>query len=74
MFEGTVLDGKGVEAVTKLPTKKELMQNTAIMLKKLPGKLAISLNDAGAERLARSMKQAQGEKLVKALDLMKDKL
>jgi len=48
MFEGEVLDAKGIEAVTKLPTKQELMGQTAIMLKALPTKLARSLNQAGA--------------------------
>ena len=54
-------------AVTKLPTKQELMQNTAIMLKKMPQKLASALNQAGAQRIAKVTKQAAGQKLVNAV-------
>lgn len=73
MFEGQVLDKAGVEAVTKLPTKQELMGSTAIMLKKLPAKLAQSLHAAGAERVARVTKQAAGQKLVQAVKQMEGK-
>jgi len=74
MFEGEVLDPKGIEAVTKLPTKQELMGTTAVLLKALPTKLARTLNEAGAVRLARSLKEAQGTKLARAVDAMKEKL
>merc|ERR1719453_1366540 len=58
VFEGELLDKKGVVAITKLPTKQELMQQTAVSLKQLPTKLARSLNQAGAQRLARVTKLA----------------
>ena len=74
MFEGQVLDPKGIEAVTKLPTKKELMGNTAVLLKMLPTKLARSLKAADATRVARAIKEAQGQKLGRAVNAMKDKL
>jgi len=74
MFEGSVLDAEGVEAVTKLPTKQELMGQTAALLKALPTKLARSLKAADATRLARAVKEAQGQKLARAVDAMKEKL
>lgn len=67
VFEGECLDKKGVEAVTKLPTKQELMQSTAILLKAIPTKLARSLNEAGAQRIAKVTKQAAAGKLVNAV-------
>lgn len=73
VFDGQVLDRKGVEAVTKLPTKQELMGQTAIMLKALPTKLARTLHEAGAGRLARATKQASGQKLVQAVKAMEGK-
>ena len=73
IFDGQVLDKKGVEAVTKLPTKQELMGQTAIMLKALPTKLARTLHQAGAGRLARATKQASGQKLVQAVKAMEGK-
>jgi len=60
--------------VTKLPTKKELMQKTAMLMKALPGKLARSLKAADAQRIAKGIKEAQGQKLARAVDAMKDKL
>ena len=68
------MDKKGIEAITKLPTKQELMQQTAIMLKALPTKLARSLNQAGAQRLAKVTKQAAGQKLVQAVKAVEGKL
>jgi large subunit ribosomal protein L10 len=73
MFEGQVLDKEGVIAVTKLPTKQELMQQTAVSLKALPTKLAHVLHEAGAQRLARVTKQASGQKLVQAVKAMEGK-
>merc|ERR1711871_780110 len=67
VFEGGYLDPEGIEAVTKLPTKQELMGKTAILLKALPTKLARTLNEAGATRVARVTKQASGQKLVQAV-------
>lgn len=74
MFEGELLDPKGIEAVTKLPTKQELMGQMAGALKALPTKLARSIHEAGATRLARAVKEAQGQKLARAVDAMKEKL
>merc|ERR1719217_1623392 len=73
MFEGDLLDKKAIEAVTKLPTKQELMGQTAVLLKALPTKLARTLNNAGAQRLARVTKQASGQKLVQAVKAMEGK-
>merc|ERR1711908_136733 len=73
-FGGEVLDGKGVEAISKLPTKQELMQQTAIALKMVPTKLARSLKQAGAERLAKGLKQASAQKMVVAVKLASDKM
>ena len=73
MFEGEVLDKKGVVAITKLPTKQELMGQTAVLLKALPTKLARTLDQAGAQRLARVTKQASGQKLVQAVKAMEGK-
>lgn len=74
MFEGQVLDPEGIEAVTKLPTKQELMGQTAMLVKALPTKLARSLKAADATRIARALKEAQGTKLGRAVNAMKDKL
>jgi len=73
VFEGKLLDKKGVIAITKLPTKQELMGTTATLLKALPTKLARSLNQAGAQRLAKVTKQASGQKLVQAVKAMEGK-
>ncbi len=62
MFDGQLLDSKGVVAISKLPTKQELMGTTASLLKALPFKLA------------KAVKEAQGQKLARAVDKMKDKL
>ena len=74
VFEGEYLDKKGIEAVTKLPTKQELMGTTATLLKVLPTKLARTLNNAGAQRLAKVTKQAAGQKLVQAVKAVEGKL
>ena len=67
VYAGKLLDSKGVETISKLPTKKELMQKTASLLNMLPQKLAKALDMAGAGRLARSLDQAAGKKLVRAV-------
>lgn len=74
IFDAQVLDGKGVEAVSKLPTKQELMGKTALLLKALPTKLARSLNEAGAVRIARGLEQARGQKMVRAVKAASEKL
>ena len=73
IFEGELLDKKGVIAITKLPTKQELMGKTAVLLKALPTKLARSLDQAGAGRIARVTKQAAGQKLVQAVKAVEGK-
>merc|ERR1719327_825398 len=73
MFEGELLDKKGIEAITKLPTKQELMGQTAVLLKAMPTKLARLLKQAGAERVARVTKQAAGQKLVQAVKAVEGK-
>jgi large subunit ribosomal protein L10 len=67
VFGGDYLDADGVDAISKLPTKQELMGSVAIMLKKMPQKLAAGLHQAGAERVARGIKEAQGSKLARAV-------
>ena len=75
MFEGEVLDAAGVEAVTKLPTKQELMGKTAMLMKALPTKLARGLKEAtGTAQMARGIKEAQGQKLARAVKGMSEKL
>ena len=69
-----MLDKKGVIQITKLPTKQELMGQTAMLIKQLPTKLARSLNNAGAQRLAKVTNQASGQKLVQAIKAMEGKL
>lgn len=56
--EGKTLDSKGVKAMGKLPTKKELLQ-----------KIAVSINMAGAQGIAIRLKNASGQKLAKAIKL-----
>lgn len=73
MFEGEALDAKGVTAVAKLPTKQEMMGKTAILLKALPTKLARTLDQAGAQRLAKVTKEAAAGKLVRAVSAMEGK-
>ena len=69
-----MLDKKGVIQITKLPTKQELMGQTAMLIKQLPTKLARSLNNAGAQRLAKVTNQASGQKLVQAIKALEGKL
>lgn len=44
VFGGEVLDGPGVLAISKLPTKQELMQRLAGALNSVPTKLGRSIN------------------------------
>merc|ERR1719164_294591 len=74
MFEGELLDPAGIEAVTTLPTKQELMGQTAALVKAVPQKLARLLNEAGAQRVARVTKQASGQKLVQAIKAVEGKM
>jgi len=74
VFEGELFDAKGIEALTKLPTKQEQMGTVAALLKAMPTKLARGVKGAGAERIAKALKEAQGQKLGRAVNAMKDKL
>uniref|UniRef100_A0A7S0NQ63 Ribosomal protein L10 n=1 Tax=Calcidiscus leptoporus TaxID=127549 RepID=A0A7S0NQ63_9EUKA len=74
VFGAELLDGNGIEAVSKLPTKQELMGKTASLLKCLPTKLARSLKEAGAVRIARGMKEARGSKMARAVKAASEKL
>lgn len=60
IFDGSQLDGKGVVQISKLPTKQELMGTTAALVKAVPTKLG------------KAIKQAQGQKLVRAVKLVAD--
>lgn len=44
VFGGELLDGRGVVAISKLPTKQELIQRLAIALNSVPTKLGRSIN------------------------------
>jgi len=75
VFGNEVMDAKGVKAVSKLPTKQELMAQTATDIKLVTTKLARVIKQAGAaERIAKGLKEAQGQKLSRAVNAMKDKL
>ena len=71
---GEVLDAKGVVAVSKLPTKQELMGKTATLLKTLPAKIARTLKNADATRIARGIKEARGSKMARAVKAASEKL
>lgn len=43
VFDRTVYDNEGLEAVSKLPTKKELIQKVAVSIKAVPTKLGRSV-------------------------------
>jgi len=74
MFDGQLLSRDELEAITKLPTKQELMGQTAGLLKAMPQKLARLLNEAGAQRVAKVTKQASGQKLVQAIKQVEMKM
>jgi len=62
VFQGEYLDSKGVVSVSKLPTKQELMGQTAGLLMQIPTKLARGIKEAGAVKIARGMQRhADGE-------------
>ena len=69
-----MLDGKGVDAVSKLPNKQELMAKTAFLLTQLPTKIARGIKQAGAQRIARGIEQARGQKLVRAVKAASEKM
>jgi len=73
IFDGSKLDKDGVIAISKLPNKQELMQQTAVLLKMLPTKLGRTIKQvptklgkavklAGAERLDRAVNAVAGKK------------
>jgi len=68
------MDAKGIEDVSNLPTKQELMQKTASLLAMLPAKLARALDQAGAVRIARGLEQARGQKMARAVKLASEKM
>jgi len=75
VFDGTVVDAQGVDAISKLPTKQELMAQTATDIKLVTVKLARVIKKAGAaQRIAKGIKEAQGQKLSRAVAAMKEKL
>lgn len=74
VFDGQVLDADGIDRVSKLPTKQELMGQTAGLLKAMPTKLARLIKQAGAERLARGVQEARGSKMARAVKLASEKM
>merc|ERR1719331_371785 len=74
VFDAEVLDADGIEAVSKLPTKQELMGTTAVLLKAMPQKLARLLKEASGQKLARGVQEARGTKMARAVKLASAKL
>ena len=74
MFDAEVLDADGIDAVSKLPTKQELMGTTAVLLKAMPQKLARLLKEASGQKLARGVQEARGTKMARAVKLASEKL
>lgn len=74
-FDGTLLDGEGVDTISKLPTKQELMQQVAVATKMQITSVARVVKEiSAAQRLAKGIKEAQGQKMARAIAAMKDKL
>mmetsp|Transcript_6651 Transcript_6651/g.20138 ORF Transcript_6651/g.20138 Transcript_6651/m.20138 type:complete len:216 (+) Transcript_6651:31-678(+) len=57
VMEGTVYDSKGVDALSKLPSKKDLYQKIAVAIKAVPTKLGVGVK-AVPTKLARAVKLA----------------
>lgn len=57
VFEGEVMDEKGINAIAALPTKKELIEKIAVLIKMVPTKLGRSVH-AVPTKLARAIKLA----------------
>jgi len=75
-LEGNFVAGDKISDLKKLPTKQELIQKTAVLVKMIPTKLARAVNQAGplqAERIARGIKEVT-RKVATGVDKAKDKL
>lgn len=70
-FDGQLLDTDGVEAVSKLPTKQELMGTVAFLIKQIPTKLARGIKEVPT-KLARGIDMAVEEGKEQGVDLLKD--
>merc|ERR1711934_1046463 len=69
-FDDQLLDGKGVTDVSKLP-----MQQVAVATKMQITSLAKVVKEIGAaQRIAKGVKEAQGQKMARAIAAMKDKM
>lgn len=60
VFDGEYYDGEGIDTVSKLPTKQELMQQVAASIKMVPTKLGRSVK-AVPSKLGRAIKLATSE-------------
>ena len=69
-----MLDPDGIDAVSKLPTKQELMGQTASRIKALPAKLARLLKQASGQKLVRGVEEARGSKMARAVKAASEKL
>jgi len=56
-FDSTVLDAEGVDAISKLPTKLELIQKIAVLINMVPTRLATSVKQVPT-KLARAINLA----------------
>jgi len=72
IFDGSKLDKDGVIAITKLPTKQELMQQTAMLLKMLPTKLGRSIKQVPT-KLGKAVKLSGADRLDRAVNALASK-
>jgi large subunit ribosomal protein L10 len=71
-FDGEYLDKAGVEATSKLPTKRDLMAKFAGQLKQVPTRVAKGIKEVPAG-LARGVKQLDAERLARVIKAIVDK-
>jgi len=72
-MDGTFLDTKGVNGLSKLPTKQELMGKVAYMINSIPTKIAKGINEVPS-KVARGINAASAERLSRAIKLMQEKM
>jgi large subunit ribosomal protein L10 len=72
-MDGKFLDGPGVLATSKLPTKQELIAKVASLLKEVPTKLGRGIN-AVPSKLAYGVKALDAERLARAVKAVKEKM
>jgi len=74
-LESKFLDSAAIMDLVNVPTRKELMQKVAVLVRAVPQNLASGIHQAtnAPERVARGLKQV-GEKLAKATEAVRDKM